>query len=822
MDKFERELALEAEMVGLGANRVWKEILGSPASDNKKPKKGLREKEEESRSRYGRELISSALEPFIAEIKDFLEVKGAGRRHSAVAILKQFQPEVVAFITLQSVIDSITKRKKRTLSAWRVGKCLEDELRFAHFEKTNQAFWEKLKKDLTRREHNMKRRRAILIHEMKKGAKKQRSMRWDGWSDELAFHVGSKCVELLEKSTGLVKTRVVGRGADKYDALEATEETLAWVKEQMDNAGVLAPMFLPTIIPPRRWVSPMRGGYHLKTLKPLKLVKVYGPRGKNYIEELANRTGSMSLVYRAINAVQDTPWRVNTKILAVMQQAWKARLSVGDMPSTGEIPLPPKPVDIATNDEARLAWSRKASRVWTERARQSSRVIQMDRLLWLAEKFAPEEAIYFPMQLDFRERMYAVPSFLNPQGNDPAKSLLMFARGRRLGSGGLRWLKIHLANCWGEDKVGFEDRVKWTEQHEHEIRSYVAAPFEHRGWMDADKPWQFLAACMEYVDANGDENYFAHIPPSVDGTCNGLQHLSAMLRDHNGAEAVNLTPSELPQDIYQRVADKVRARLEEEAAEGVQFAKDWLAWGFNRKATKRAVMIVPYSGTLFSAKDYTIDHIQERNEKGDPCPWEDQFAPAMYFAKHVWAAISETVVSAKQAMQWLRAVAKVVTKSGSSLDWVTPVGFPVKQDYREWESYRIKTRLGNSIAYMPRFCVETQKFDQLAQEQGISPNFVHSLDAACLTLTVCRALDEGIRDFAMVHDSYGVPAGDMDLLYVGLRDCFVDIYQNDVLADFYRTATSSLKDEELAKIPPQPPRGGFQLEAVKESKYFFA
>jgi DNA-directed RNA polymerase len=819
MNNLEREYALEAEMVGLGANRVWKEVLGSPELN----KKGLREKEEESRSHYGRKIISSSLEPFIAEIKDFLEVKGPGKRHSAVAILKQFEPGVLAFITLQSLIDSITKRKPHTRASILVGHNLEDELRFKHFATTNHAFWEKLKKDLTRREHNMKRRRAILIHEMNKGAKKQRNMRWSVWSDEQCFHVGAKCIELLEKSTGLVSTPVVGKGSNKERVIEATADTLTWVKEQMDNAGVLAPMFLPTIIPPRKWTSPMRGGYHLKTMKPLKLVKVYGKRGANYIEELANR--QIPMVYDAINAVQATPWKVNTRVLAVMQQAWKAGLSVGDMPTTEEIPLPadvPEEIWKRLEEVERAAFSNKRKTIHEANARQKSRVIQMDRLLWLAEKFASERAIYFPMQLDFRGRMYAVPSFLNPQGNDPAKALLSFARGKKLGKGGLRWLKIHLANCWGEDKVGFEDRVKWAESHASAIRSYVVDPFENRGWMDADKPWQFLAACIEYVEADGNEEFFSHLPISVDGTCNGLQHFSAMLRDESGAEAVNLKPTELPQDIYQRVADKVRARLEEKAADGEQYAKDWLAWGFNRKATKRAVMIVPYSGTLFSAKDYTLDHIQERNEKGDPCPWEDRFKPAMYFAKHVWEAISETVVSAKQAMQWLRTVAKVTTKAGASLDWVTPAGFPVKQDYRDWESYCIQTRLGGKIRYQPRLQRETQAFDQLAQEQGISPNFVHSLDAACLMLTVCRCLDEGIEDFAMVHDSYGVLAGDMDVMYVALRDCFVDIYQNDVLADFHRTATSSLKQEDLDKIPPQPPRGGFQLEAVKESKYFFA
>jgi DNA-directed RNA polymerase len=112
--------------------------------------------------------------------------------------------------------------------------------------------------------------------------------------------------------------------------------------------------------------------------------------------------------------------------------------------------------------------------------------------------------------------------------------------------------------------------------------------------------------------------------------------------------------------------------------------------------------------------------------------------------------------------------------------------------------------------------------DHRAMEQGIAPNFVHSLDASCLMLTVNRAVDEGVQNFAMVHDSYGVLAADMEQLYVGLRQAFVDIYQNDVMTDFFKSATSCLSDKELEEIPAQPAKGTFQLELVKQSKYFFA
>jgi DNA-directed RNA polymerase len=57
--------------------------------------------------------------------------------------------------------------------------------------------------------------------------------------------------------------------------------------------------------------------------------------------------------------------------------------------------------------------------------------------------------------------------------------------------------------------------------------------------------------------------YVSSLPVSFDGSCSGLQHLCAMTRAREG-ELVNLTPHEVPQDVYQEVADRVKARLEKE------------------------------------------------------------------------------------------------------------------------------------------------------------------------------------------------------------------------------------------------------------------
>ena len=52
--------------------------------------------------------------------------------------------------------------------------------------------------------------------------------------------------------------------------------------------------------------------------------------------------------------------------------------------------------------------------------------------------------------------------------------------------------------------------------------------------------------------------YVCNLPVHQDGSCNGLQHYAALGRDALGGAAVNLTPSEQPQDVYTGVLKAVR------------------------------------------------------------------------------------------------------------------------------------------------------------------------------------------------------------------------------------------------------------------------
>ena len=110
----------------------------------------------------------------------------------------------------------------------------------------------------------------------------------------------------------------------------------------------------------------------------------------------------------------------------------------------------------------------------------------------------------------------------------------MFADGKPLGPRGMYWLKVHLANFAGKDKMTFDDRAAFVDNNIDNVRQSATDPFGgDRWWMSLEDPFQGLATCIEITNAmdSGDpESYVCHLAVHMDGSCNGLQHYAALGR----------------------------------------------------------------------------------------------------------------------------------------------------------------------------------------------------------------------------------------------------------------------------------------------------
>lgn len=776
----------------------------------------------ESRTDYGKKLAATTVKPLADAIRVFLaeSAKGPGRGMIAANHLALIEPEIAAYIGVKTILDSISTRSYYQTAASAIGGRIEDELRLTRFEGESKPLYAKCLENFNNSPdaHNTKYRRRVLLRAMAKF-----EISWKEWSTNDKFHVGSKIIDLLIQSTGLVQ---LARNTERNNTtiyLEATDALVEKLNEWRENGEVTHPERQPMVCPPKPWTTPFDGGYYTKRLRS-NMVKTM-LRGHQV--ELAG--ADMEPVYRAVNALQDTPWKINTRMLDIINQVWDAGLEVGDMASRLLIPKEPEPEFISDDPQSVEKWKEwklRVSESFRQNRRNDSKRIQTLRILSLSEKFKNYPAIWFPIRLDFRGRMYAIPHSLNPQASDLAKGVLTLAEGKPLGERGAWWLAVHLANTYGYDKVPLRDRRLWTLKNYERIVATAADPLADLWWTEADKPFQFLAACLEWAGFSEEGNgYVCSLPIMVDGSCNGLQHFSAILRDEVCGTHVNMTDSPTPSDIYATVAERVKALLR---ANTDTYASIWLAYGIDRNMTKRPTMVLPYGGTMEAVKQYTYEYCLEQADAEKARPGTGKANPfgrdlrkaCNWLASTIWKAMDDVVVGPRKAMDWLREVSKTVAAENLPLTWTTPAGFLVQQRYPDLRKVRVKTKIGDQVI-MVTLHENKPSLDKRKQAQAIPPNFVHSLDAAALMLTVNACQDQGVHSFAAIHDSYGTLPADMDTLATTLRQVFVKLYsERDVLADLAAEIGGVLPEGKT--LPLAPDKGSLDLNGVLKSEFFFS
>ena len=190
-----------------------------------------------------------------------------------------------------------------------------------------------------------------------------------------------------------------------------------------------------------------------------------------------------------------------------------------------------------------------------------------------------------------------------------------------------------------------------------------------------------------------------------------------------------------------------------------------------------------------------------------------EYPAAEYLARKIADAIPVVSSAAKAFMDWFRDVARAVIELDTPLAWTTPTGFRAQQNYRAGTKKRVDTVLGKFYLEGPD--LNTSRLDKRKQATAVAPNITHSLDASALALTVVRSWDAGVRDFAMVHDSYGCHAGNMQTLRDQCRRAFVDINIDDPL----ETMKSEIERTHSLSLPPLPPRGDLDLLGILASDY---
>ena len=280
-----------------------------------------------------------------------------------------------------------------------------------------------------------------------------------------------------KKSYLLLKPQVLKEQNKKYLGYiifnKSFIETFIGELDKIHDLSLQLERSLPMIYQPAPWKNFLFGGYYLKQTKMAKVI----PNFNEAIRYL--QRSDMTSMCQVLDILGQVKWRINRQILEIIEYVWSIGGGLGEVPKRfNERAITPEMIKNANFRE-------KLKLLKEHQKNRETHALRCEFLLRLsiATSFKNIEQIFFPHNMDFRGRVYPIPPHLNHMGADINRGLLEFADGQPLGKEGLYWLKVHLANKIGQDKLPLKDRAAYSESIMEKVHRCAEDPKNNLDWL---------------------------------------------------------------------------------------------------------------------------------------------------------------------------------------------------------------------------------------------------------------------------------------------------------------------------------------------------
>jgi DNA-directed RNA polymerase len=751
--------------------------------------KKLEDKSYASASVYGVVSIEQLIPLVVERIKttnNYIKERHTGRAFKEIHhFLADLEPEAAACIALKVLFDCVFSTRGLatiTNTVGAIGQAVENECMMRHYENKVPGLVKVLRDNYFHRSIGTHQKVKVITTLMNRYDVDH----WKPWGQINRVKLGGWLADCICEVSGYFMKHSYYKGKrQQVVEIVPTPAFLERKDEIMAQAELFSPLAWPMLIEPNDWTTDGKhGGYLLnEVMRGYDMVR----RGKPTVIQGENPVAFL-------NRIQKVAYTLNPFIVNVAETLMEKQIQVGKFIPIIEVPLPPKPPDIAENAVSRQDYRRRAAEVCNQNAQAFKKSCRTRMTMNAVERFKDVDKFFIPWSFDYRGRAYPIPAFLTPQDTDFGKSLLKFyEHSFVVGEETEEWLAFQVATTYGLDKASMQERQQWVESNKDLIKRIAKDPIANRPeWETADEPWSFLAACDEYYHCVIEcDRHHTSLPVAVDATCSGLQILAGLARDASTAKLVNVLPSDKPQDAYKVIAEQAKPHVPVH-----------LQQHMDRKTTKRTVMTVPYNAKPFSNRGYIRDALKE---KGVEVEKEDLTA----VVKAVRGAMDVIVPGPMRVMKWIeQEVSNAIDRGLNQLTWVTPSGFVVTQKLMKKDTKRIELQLLGSC----RVTVsegDTKEVDKNHHKNATAPNLIHSLDASLLHLSTIR-FDAPI---SLIHDSVLCRASDMSVLSTIVRETYMHLFaEHDYLTDWAQQIGAESEPPIIDTLQP---------ESVIDSIYFF-
>ena len=693
------------------------------------------------------------------------------------------EPLAAAAIALKLTFDKVFSYKDGSDQVQSVcdaiGSAVEAECQMRYYERCAPGLLTTLKKNYWHRSSGTQQR----LTSIKTLMNRKDIQRWQAWGRANRIKLGGWLLDCIIETSQWFTKDLRREGKRTVNYIIPTPEFLAIKDKVMADAELFAPLAWPMLIEPNDWTNERAGGYILNEVM----------RGHDLVRRGNPTRIQGETPINFLNKIQKVAFTLNPFTVQVAEELERLGREVGKFLPVVQHELPPKPVDIAENREARKTYNRAATHVQDLQHQEHKKSCRTRMTMEAVRRFRDVARFFVPWSFDYRGRAYPIPAFLTPQDTDFGKSLLVFAEGSFMTPEAEDWLAFQVATTFGLDKAPMTERLEWA-RNNHELFTLIATdPIGNLHlWEEVEEPWQFLAAAEEYYHCVvAADRQFTRLMVATDATCSGLQILAGLARDKSTARLVNVLPGDKPQDAYKVVAETATPYC----PESIQPYMD-------RKTVKRVVMTVPYNAKPFSNRGYIRDALAE---KGVEISKEDLTATV----KAVRNAMDVVVPGPMAVMKWIEEEVATAIKDGKEyLEWTTPSGFVVHQKLNKKLVVTLELQLLGRCK-MSVAVDDSDEVDLNHHKNATAPNLIHSLDASLLHLSVLD-FDAPI---ALIHDSVLCRATDMSTLSSIVRQTYMHLFaEHDYLEDFASHIGAKTKPPIVGDLEP---------ESVIESTYFF-
>src|SRR5262249_33364064 len=300
----------------------------------------------------------------------------------------------------------------------------------------------------------------------------------------------------------------------------------------------------------------------------------------------------------------------------------------------------------------------------------------------------------------------------------------------------------------------------------------------------------------ELVAAWSDPHFVSCLPIFFDGTANGFQHLSLLVRDRETAEKVNLIGNKRS-DVYGRVAGALELILQDAKGE---HADRWRTkYATLNTSQRRALLKQPTMTFPYGVEERGMN-LQVWEEYQDLFP--DEEVPKGFYgfiSPRIESAIKKELPGAHECRGYLRNLSARLLDRGRFLQFVGPTRFPVINSYLEQQEISVYAHDGGRMRIKGRETAEVLRDEAI---RSSAPHFTHAIDVSHLIRISLAASAVGI-DLTTNHDSSVCLAADGADMNRLMRRAFFLRHRGNWLA--------SLHMQNDADGPP-PPQGDWKIE----------